>query len=133
MSTGKLKTLAVDLKPELGVIHFKVEPADAQLIVDGKKQGEIPPELKLVAVSHQIEIRKQGYKPHQTQITPRPGYPQEIKITLNQTQIKTDRSDGRHQGPKRLSPEADSSAAFYHGIFAPSEQGRRSATRPFEK
>ena len=84
VSTGKLKTLAVDLKPEWGVIHFKVEPADAQLIVDGKTQGVVPPELKLVAVSHQLEIRKQGYKPHKTQITPRPGYPQEIKILPHQ-------------------------------------------------
>lgn len=87
VSTGKLKTLAVDLKPEWGVIHFKVEPPEAQLIVDGKNQGLVPPELKLVAVSHQIEIRKQGYKPHKTQITPRPGYPQEIKIAL--TKIKS--------------------------------------------
>jgi formylglycine-generating enzyme required for sulfatase activity len=88
VSTGKLETLAVDLKPEWGVIHFKVEPADAQLIVDGKTQGVVPPELKLVAVNHQLEIRKQGYKPHKTQITPRPGYPQEIKITLTRLKSK---------------------------------------------
>jgi formylglycine-generating enzyme required for sulfatase activity len=88
VSAGKLKTLAVDLKPEWGVIHFKVEPADAQLIVDGKNQGAVPPELKLVAVRHQIEIRKQGYKPHQTQITPRPGYPQEINIILTRLKSK---------------------------------------------
>jgi formylglycine-generating enzyme required for sulfatase activity len=87
VSSGKLKTLAVDLKPEWGVIHFEVEPPDAQLIIDGENRGVVPTELKLVAVRHQFEIRKQGYKSHKTQITPRPGYPQEIKITL--TRIKS--------------------------------------------
>jgi formylglycine-generating enzyme required for sulfatase activity len=89
VATGKLKTLAVDLKPEWGLIHFKVKPADARLIVDGKDRGAVPPELKLVAVGHRIEIRKKGYKPHQTQITPRPGYPQEIKITLTPLKSKS--------------------------------------------
>jgi len=88
VSTGKLKKLAVDLKPVLGVIHFKVEPADAQLIVNGKNRGPVPPKLQLVAVSHLLEIRKKGYKPFQTRITPRPGYPQEIKITLSRLKSK---------------------------------------------
>jgi formylglycine-generating enzyme required for sulfatase activity len=78
----------VDLKPVLGVIHFTVEPADAQLVLDGKNQGKVPQELKLVAISHQLEIIKKGYKPYRTRITPRPGYPQEIKITLNSLKSK---------------------------------------------
>ena len=88
VSIGKLKTLVVDLKPVLGVIHFTVEPADAQLVLDGKNQGKVPQELKLVAISHQLEIIKKGYKPYRTRITPRPGYPQEIKITLNSLKSK---------------------------------------------
>ena len=88
VSTGKRKTLVVELNPELGVIHFAVEPADAQLIVDGKNLGAVPQKLELVAVGHQLEIRKQGYHPYQTQITPRPGYAQEIKITLNPLETK---------------------------------------------
>jgi formylglycine-generating enzyme required for sulfatase activity len=88
VSTGKLKTLFVELKPELGIIHFAVEPADAQLIVDGKNRGAVPQKLELVAVSHQLEIRKQGYQPYQTEITPRPGFPQEIKISLNRLETK---------------------------------------------
>jgi formylglycine-generating enzyme required for sulfatase activity len=88
VSTGKLKKLAVDLKPILGVIHFKVAPADAQLLVNGENRGAVPATLKLVAVSHLLEIKKKGYKPFQTRITPRPGYPQEIKITLTRLKSK---------------------------------------------
>ncbi len=84
VATGKVKTLAVKLKPMLGIIQFVVEPADAQLIVDGKSQGPVPAKLNLLAVSHQLEFRKPGYEPYRTRITPRPGFPQIVKITLKQ-------------------------------------------------
>jgi formylglycine-generating enzyme required for sulfatase activity len=79
----KLKKLAVNLKPIMGVIRFTVQPADAQLVLDGKNQGKVPQELKLVAVSHRLEFIKEGYKPYRTRITPQPGYPQEIKVALS--------------------------------------------------
>jgi formylglycine-generating enzyme required for sulfatase activity len=88
VATGRLETLAVDLKPLMGVVRFAVEPAGAQLVLDGKNRGTVPPELNLVAVSHQLEITKEGYKSYQTRITPRPGYPQEIKIALSRLEIK---------------------------------------------
>ncbi|MBW2479586.1 MAG: PEGA domain-containing protein, partial [Deltaproteobacteria bacterium] len=83
VATGKINKLAVDLKPRMGVIRFTVEPADAQLVLNGKNQGNVPRELELVAVSHQLEIIKKGYKPYRTRVTPRPGFPKEIRITLN--------------------------------------------------
>jgi formylglycine-generating enzyme required for sulfatase activity len=86
--SGKLKALTVELSPELGIIHFVVEPADAQLRVDGKSYGAVPPKLELVAIGHELEIEKQGYQPYQTRITPRPGYPQEIKIVLSRLEAK---------------------------------------------
>ena len=89
VSTGKLKRLAVNLKPIMGIIRFVVEPADAQLVLDGKNQGKVPLELRLVAVSHQLEIIKNGYQPHRIRITPRPEYPQEIKITLSRLELKS--------------------------------------------
>ena len=38
--------------------------------------------MELLAVEHQIEIKKMGYQSYHTRITPRPGFPQEIKVTL---------------------------------------------------
>ena len=55
------KTLSVTLKPKRGVINFKVRPPDAELIVDGRSLGRVPPNLRLVAVEHRLEIKKQGY------------------------------------------------------------------------
>jgi formylglycine-generating enzyme required for sulfatase activity len=76
------KTLNITLKPKLGVINFVVKPADANLFVDGRPMGRVPAKLRLVAVEHQLEIKKQGYRAYQTRLTPRPGFPQEISIAL---------------------------------------------------
>ncbi|MGD8668757.1 MAG: PEGA domain-containing protein [Desulfobacterales bacterium] len=86
VATGKLKTVTVKLKPVMGVIQFEVEPSDAQLIVDGKNQGPVPSKLNLLAVSHQLEVQKPGYESYRTRITPRPGFPQIIKISLKRRQ-----------------------------------------------
>jgi len=76
------KTLSITLKPEMGVIDFVVQPADADLFINGKPAGRVPATLRLVAVEHQLEIRRQGYRPYQTRITPRPGFKQEISVAL---------------------------------------------------
>jgi hypothetical protein len=124
VSTGKLKTLAVDLKPIMGIIRFAVEPADAQLVLDGKNQGKVPQELKLVAVSHQMEIIKKGYKPYRTRITPRPGYPQEIKITLNSLKSKPTGPAGVITAPNGYALKLIRPGPFTMGSSR-REQGRR--------
>ena len=60
----------------------KVEPSDANLFVNGKQWGPVPPKLQLHAVAHRLEFKKSGYRPQTVQITPRPGFPQELKIAL---------------------------------------------------
>ena len=76
------KTLTIALKPKLGVINFAVQPPDAEIYIDRKLMGAVPRQMKLVALEHQLEIRKKGYQPYRTRITPRPGFPQEIRIVL---------------------------------------------------
>ena len=71
-----------------------VAPADAEIIVDGKPRGKVPRQLRLVAVEHRLEIKKKGYQPYRTRITPRPGFPQEIAVTLiKQTTAEKVRAD----------------------------------------
>jgi formylglycine-generating enzyme required for sulfatase activity len=82
LGTAETKTITVKLKPKLGLIKLAVEPADAELIVDGKSMGSVPRQLRLVAVEHQLEIKKKGYEPYRTRITPRPGVAQEIRVAL---------------------------------------------------
>ena len=82
LGSQESKTVTVALKPKLGVINFAVKPAGAEILINGKSRGAVPPQLRLVAVEHQIEIKKKGYQSYRTRITPRPGFPQEIRISL---------------------------------------------------
>jgi formylglycine-generating enzyme required for sulfatase activity len=76
------KTLNINLKPQMGTINFSVQPADSELLVDGKPVGTVPRTLDLVAVEHELKIKKQGFQAYRTRITPRPGYPQKINVAL---------------------------------------------------
>jgi len=82
LGSEESKTLTVALKPKLGVINFAVQPADAEIFVNGKSRGAVPRQMRLVAIEHQLEIKKKGFQPYRTRITPRPGFPQEIRISL---------------------------------------------------
>jgi len=66
------KTLTIALKPKLGVINFTVEPPDADLFVDGKSMGTVPPQMRLLAAEHRLEINKKRFQTYRTRITPRP-------------------------------------------------------------
>lgn len=82
LSSAQVKELTVELVPIKGVVYVTVEPKEAELFVNGKSWGPVHPELRLTAVEHQLEIRKAGYASFRTKITPRPGFPQEIRVTL---------------------------------------------------
>ena len=79
---GEVKGLDLLLTAQEGVVHFKVEPADAELFVNGTGRGKVPAELRLPAVEHEIEIRKEGLEPFRARVLPRPGFPQELKAAL---------------------------------------------------
>jgi formylglycine-generating enzyme required for sulfatase activity len=82
VSAAGSKTLELNLKAQKGTIRITIEPADAQLLVNGKLQGTVPQKIQLVAVEHQLEFRKKGYQSQRVKITPRPGFPQKLQIAL---------------------------------------------------
>ena len=59
-----------------GEVAVRAQPADAQVFVDGKPSGAANQTLRLVATTHEIEIRKAGFVDFKTSVTPRPGVPQ---------------------------------------------------------
>jgi formylglycine-generating enzyme required for sulfatase activity len=70
------------LVPILGEVIVRANPPDAQLYVDGAARGAANQTLSLPATSHVIEIRRAGYAPHRVTVTPRPGLPQNVEVTL---------------------------------------------------
>ena len=75
-------TLRVELVARIGVVRVSSEPADAELLVDGKSVGSGSRELSLPAFPHRFEFRKPGFAPYVTEVTPQPGQPQEVTARL---------------------------------------------------
>jgi formylglycine-generating enzyme required for sulfatase activity len=82
VTAGGREIAEFKLVPILGEVIVRASPADAQLFVDGAARGAASQTLSLPATAHVIEIRRNGYAPHTVTVTPRPGLPQKIDVTL---------------------------------------------------
>jgi formylglycine-generating enzyme required for sulfatase activity len=82
IASGETDELRIALTPREGDVRVTAEPAGALLYVDGEPRGAADQTLSLVAVPHEIEVRKEGFVSFRTTVTPRPGFVQSIEATL---------------------------------------------------
>lgn len=82
LGAGEKSSQSFTLAGVFGEVSIRAQPADAQVFVDGEPKGAPNQTLKLVATTHDIEIRKQGFVDFKTSVTPRPGLPQVVQTTL---------------------------------------------------
>jgi formylglycine-generating enzyme required for sulfatase activity len=124
IASGEAKGLELALTAQEGVVHFTVEPADAELIVNGAGRGKVPVELKLPAVEQDIEIRKEGLEPFRTRVLPRPGFPQELKVTLKRRESIPGAGASLVRAPNGCELKRVAAGTFTMGSSR-REQGRR--------
>ena len=82
VASGEEQRLVVNLAAELVDVEFRLNPADARLLINGKTQPADKRTLQLPAKKHRIEVRKDGYVSQKTEITPRSGVAQVVNINL---------------------------------------------------
>ena len=82
LSRGEMAERAVTLQPELGEVRFAIEPAEAEIVVNGKVMGTGSQVLSLPAVQQRVEVRLAGYAGFETQLLPKPGLAQQVSVTL---------------------------------------------------
>ncbi len=99
IASGASQQVSVSLQPFVGEISIVADPADAQVLINGKVRSER--RLTLPALPQQIEIRKPGFAPYRITVTPRPGFPQEVSARLK-TEAQA-RADAR---PRRIKTAA---------------------------
>jgi len=75
-------TVRVSLKPRIGIVRIVTDPADAEVLVDGRPAGTSGAELSLPAVPHQLEVRKDGFVSYRAEVTPEPGSPRVLEVRL---------------------------------------------------
>ena len=116
LSAGEQRTLAVPLAGMFGEVAVRAQPADAQLYIDGKLSGAANQTLRLVATTHDIEIRKTGFVDFKTSVTPRPGVQQRVETTLltpEQSRIAATPAVTQDEVRSAAAPDADRS--LHHG------------------
>lgn len=74
--------LQVTLKPVLGEVTVRGEPADAVLYVAGEARGPANQTLSLPATQTAVEVRRAGYETFATSVTPQPGFPRVVEFRL---------------------------------------------------
>jgi len=82
VASGDERHLEMSLQRLMGDVVVLSDPPDAQLFVDGQPRGRADQTVRLSTATHRIEIRKDGYAGYSTQITPRDGLTQEVKVRL---------------------------------------------------
>ena len=82
LSRGETASRSVTLAPELGEVRFAIEPAEAEILINGQRVGTGSQSLSLPAVQQRIAVQLEGYASFETEVTPKPGLPQQISVTL---------------------------------------------------
>jgi formylglycine-generating enzyme required for sulfatase activity len=61
LQKGEQKEISFKLTPEIGQVDIQSSPT-ASVFIDGVEKGETPISITLLAVSHKIEVKKDGYR-----------------------------------------------------------------------
>jgi formylglycine-generating enzyme required for sulfatase activity len=80
--SGQQQSLNLTLQQELGEIVFRTQPENVTVTVNGREIELNRGTVQLPAVPQSISISKEGYVSHQTTITPKPGFTQQINVQL---------------------------------------------------
>lgn len=80
--SGESRSVEVTLEPRLGEIEVAARPVDAELLVDGVSRGPASQSLRLLATSHEIEIRKPGFETYRASVAVKADFPQRVEVEL---------------------------------------------------
>jgi formylglycine-generating enzyme required for sulfatase activity len=111
IAPGERREDSLRLNPKLGEVRVRARPPDAELLVDGESRGAASQTLKLIALPHEIEIRRDGYLPHKQTVTPRPGFPQAVEVAL-----KSEEQARREAMPPRFTTAAGQVMVLVEGM-----------------
>ncbi len=122
------REVSIELEAELANVTIISDPVDAELYVNGELRGLANQTLELMAVSQQIEIRKDGYVPYTTEFTSRPGLDQAIRVSLKSLeQARLEQIE-----PVITTVAGQSLKLFYPGSFTMGASRREAGRRPNE-
>ena len=82
LAAAASREIMVDMTARVGTVTVNVQPDDASVFVNARLRGKGSTTLDLPAAPQRIEVQKDGYQTFSREVTPRPGYPQQIDVRL---------------------------------------------------
>jgi formylglycine-generating enzyme required for sulfatase activity len=138
LRSAESKTLNISLDPQTGTVRLDVEPADAEIWIDGVRAERTGQAFVLKTIEHDLEVKKAGFVSDRRKIRPRADAPLDLKIVLKPEEPARRETAGRINAPNGYPLRLVPPGAFTMGSSR-REQGRRSnetiravrLTRPF--
>jgi formylglycine-generating enzyme required for sulfatase activity len=127
-SPNQESAVTIALEPVTARVAIAANPNDAELYVNGEFRGPANQTIELMAVSQQIEIRRQGYVPYVTEFISRPGLDQAIRVTLKS--LEQERLD--QIKPVITTAAGQTLKLFYPSAFTMGTSRREAGRRPNE-
>jgi hypothetical protein len=120
LRAGQIEHLTVNLEPMSGMLGVTSEPADADVIVNGRKMGVTPYKTTLPIGNYNLEVLKQGYTKQKYNLTLNDYDNKEFKAVLvnfsealNPVKRKT-----KKYGLYAAIAAASAAGFYYSGIYA---------------
>jgi PEGA domain-containing protein len=79
---GRKLSVLARMEPILARVSVQGEPAGAEVLVDGVLRGKTPQSFELAATGHRIEVRKDGFQPFKSLVTPEAGLDRTVQYHL---------------------------------------------------
>lgn len=84
-SDGEERALDLSLKPLVGTLVVRTQPANAQVLINGRAQpaaADGTRSMQLATRPQRVEVKLDGYAGYRTTVTPKAGLSQELRVKL---------------------------------------------------
>jgi len=126
---GREIALDARLEEVVAAVTVQGDPQDAQLFIDGTERGRTPQTTKLAAIEHRIEVRKDGFIPFATAVTPEAGLERQIRYHL----VSSDRAVALQESAPLITTGTGYALRLIPvGTFAMGSERREQGRRPNE-
>jgi formylglycine-generating enzyme required for sulfatase activity len=126
---GRQIALDARLEEVAAAVTVQGDPQGAQVFVDGAERGRTPQTMKLSAIEHRIEVRKDGFIPFTTAITPEAGLERQIRYHL----VSSDRAVALQESAPLIATGTGYALRLIPvGTFAMGSERREQGRRPNE-
>ena len=101
VESAKTSTLSLTLEPEMSSVNIIVVPKDAQMLIDGRFEGNANRNVRLPTHPHEFTIFREGFATYRTLITPRKGIEKRYNIRLKTEEFAKREAEQKRQKDNR--------------------------------